>query len=92
MNNLTQKKLLDRLARVEGQVRAVRKMIEEDRACPDVLNQMLAARSGLEQAGKIVLETYVDNCLAQRAEVPQDALDDIRETMRVWSRYSSAVD
>ena len=85
------KSLLDRLARVEGQVRALRKMVEEDRSCPDVLNQLLAARSGLEGAGRIILEDYVDNCLTQRAELPQDTLEEIRDTLRLWSKYSPAV-
>lgn len=85
------KSLLDRLARVEGQVRAVRKMIEDDRDCPDVLNQLLAARSGLEQAGRIILEDYVDNCLVQRAELPQATLEEIRDTLRLWSKYSPSI-
>ena len=50
------KKLLDRLSRVEGQVRGLRKMLEEGRTCEDVLNQLLAARSGLESAGLMVLD------------------------------------
>ncbi len=85
------KSLLDRLARVEGQVRALRKMVEEDRACPDVLNQLLAARSGLEGAGRIILEDYVDTCLSRSAELPQATLDEIRDTLRLWSKYSPAV-
>ncbi len=91
MEPVPQKPLLDRLARVEGQVRALRKMIEEDRTCPDVLNQLLAARSGLEQAGRIVLENYVDNCLTQQADIPQSTLEEIRNTLRLWSKYSPAV-
>lgn len=87
----TNKALLDRLARVEGQVRALRKMLEEDRACPDVLNQLLAARSGLEGAGRIILEDYVDSCLARRSDVSQETLDEIRNTLRLWSKYSPAV-
>ncbi|MFN0148552.1 MAG: metal-sensitive transcriptional regulator, partial [Dehalococcoidia bacterium] len=40
-----EERLLDRLARVEGQVRALRKMLEEHRECPDILTQLRAARS-----------------------------------------------
>lgn len=83
------KKLLDRLARVEGQVRGLRKMLEEDRACEDVLNQLLAARSGLEQAGLLVLDRHLQDCILRGVELPPQALDQLRRTLRLWSKHST---
>jgi len=82
------KRLLDRLARVEGQVRGLRKMLESDRCCEDVLTQLLAVRSGLEQAGLMVLDHHLEECVLKGAEVNPDALTQIRETVRLWSKHS----
>jgi DNA-binding FrmR family transcriptional regulator len=81
------KQLLDRLARVEGQVRGLRKMLEEHRACEDVLNQLLAARSGLEQAGMLLLDRHLQDCILAESEVPAEALDQLRETLKLWGRH-----
>ncbi len=80
------KKLLDRLARVEGQVRGVRKMLEEDRCCEDVITQLLAARSGLEQAGLVVLDHHLAACVFEDDTVSERSLQQLRETLRLWSR------
>jgi DNA-binding FrmR family transcriptional regulator len=86
-----QKKLLDRLARVEGQVRGLRKMLEEQRCCEDVLTQLLAARSGLEQAGLMVLDRHLEDCVLAGERLDPRAMQDIRETLRLWSRHGAAV-
>ena len=51
------KRLADaRLARIEGQIRAVRKMIDEDRYCVDVVRQVQAARSALTSLETVIVE------------------------------------
>jgi CsoR family transcriptional regulator, copper-sensing transcriptional repressor len=57
------KAVLDRLARIEGHVRAVRRMVEEDVPCPEVLVQIAAVRSALNGAGRIILEDHVKSCM-----------------------------
>ena len=49
------KEVINRLSRIEGHVRAVKGMVEEGRACPDVLIQLAAIRSAVEQASRVVL-------------------------------------
>jgi len=58
------KEVLDRLSRIEGHVRGVRRMVEEERGCPDVLLQIVAVRTALNKVGRIVLEDHVETCLA----------------------------
>jgi len=58
------KEVLDRLSRIEGHVRGVRKMVEEERGCPDILLQIVAVRTALNKVGRIVLEDHVETCLA----------------------------
>jgi len=82
-------RLLDRLARVEGQVRGLRRMLEEQRACEDVLTQLLAARSGLEHAGLLILDRHLMDCVFEGAPVAPEVLEKLRETMRLWGRHTS---
>ncbi|GAB4323211.1 MAG: copper-sensing transcriptional repressor CsoR [Dehalococcoidia bacterium] len=83
------KRLLDRLARVEGQIRGLRKMLEEHRTCEDVLTQLLAARSGLEQAGLMVLDRHLEECVLESADLNHDTVRRLRETLRLWSRHGA---
>lgn len=56
--------LLKRLARIEGQVRGVSRMIEDDRYCIDVLTQIGAIETALEAVGMKVLEEHARHCVA----------------------------
>ena len=89
MSRPDDKKLQDRLARVEGQVRGLRKMLEEERACEDVLNQLLAARSGLEQAGLLILDRHLRDCILEGVDIPEQSLEQLRRTLHLWSKHST---
>ena len=56
--------LRDRLARVEGQVRGVSKMIDECRPCDEVLVQIMAVRAALEKIAAAVVSNSIESCLA----------------------------
>src|SRR5450432_570248 len=56
--------LLKRLARIEGQVRGISKMIEDDRYCIDILTQLGAVDTALEAVAVKVLEEHVEHCVA----------------------------
>ena len=56
--------LVNRLHRIEGQVRGIEKMVAEDRYCIDVLTQIAAVSTALEAVAKIILEDHVDHCVA----------------------------
>ncbi len=61
--------MLNRLSRIEGQVRGVRKMVEEDVYCPDILIQVSAINAALNSFNKVLLAEHIRSCVA----------DDIRE-------------
>lgn len=84
------KRLLDRLARVEGQVRALRRMLEEGRSCDDVLTQLLAARSGLESAGVLVFEQHLLDCILADQDVTPATMDRLHEAVRRWARTAAS--
>ncbi|MCL4466366.1 MAG: metal-sensitive transcriptional regulator [Chloroflexi bacterium] len=54
---------VQRLRRIEGQIKGIQKMIEEKRPCEDVMTQMMAARAALDQVAKQVVVLHIDECL-----------------------------
>ena len=58
-------KLQDRLRRIEGQVRGLQKMVDEDRYCIDVLTQVSAVRSALESVALLLLADHTEHCVTE---------------------------
>ncbi|MFZ5609330.1 MAG: metal-sensitive transcriptional regulator [Pseudomonadota bacterium] len=56
--------ILKRLRRIEGQVRGLARMVEEDRYCIDILTQMQAVKAALRRAEEEVLKDHADHCIA----------------------------
>jgi len=59
------KQIVNRLARVEGHVRSIRGMVGDGRPCPEVLIQIAAVRSALDQAARILLEDHLEHCVVE---------------------------
>jgi DNA-binding FrmR family transcriptional regulator len=59
------KDLINRLARIEGQIRGIRGMIENDAYCVDVLTQVQAARSSLSSFSRVLLSNHVRTCVKE---------------------------
>ena len=57
--------IIRRLRRIEGQIKGIQKMVEEGKFCGDILIQIAAARSALNNAGGLILENYMKGCLTQ---------------------------
>ena len=56
---------LDRLARLEGQVRGIARMVEQDRYCVDILAQTAAVRSALKGVERLILENHAHHCVEE---------------------------
>src|SRR3990172_2498706 len=78
--------ILARLRRIEGQIRGIHKMLAEDRVCEDIVTQLMAARSGLDQAGLLIIDRHIDRCLISD-QPPEEALRNLQEALRVWLRF-----
>lgn len=63
MERANKDKLLNRLSRVEGQVRGIHKMIAEDRYCIDVLTQLQAVRAALSRVETVMLQDHLGHCI-----------------------------
>ena len=57
--------IIARLRRIEGQIRGLQRMIEEERGCEDIITQMSAARAALDSAAQIVLRHHMEQCFLQ---------------------------
>jgi len=57
------KKVIDRLSRIEGHVRGIKKMVDEDRDCPDLLHQLAAVKAAINKTGELILEDHIESCM-----------------------------
>jgi DNA-binding FrmR family transcriptional regulator len=85
----TRDQLLDRLARIEGQVRGVARMVEEDRYCIDVVTQINAARAALDKVALGLLDGHVRNCLIGGHGGPSEPDEQAGELMGAVGRMLS---
>ena len=74
MQRANKPQLVNRLNRIEGQVRGVSRMVEEDRYCIDVLTQIRAVRAALAKVENELLKTHLDHCI-ESAIVNGDAAE-----------------
>jgi CsoR family transcriptional regulator, copper-sensing transcriptional repressor len=75
--------VLNRLARIEGHVRGIKRMVEEDTPCPDVLVQIAAVRSALNNVGQIILEDHLESCMVKAVKDGEfeDAMKDLKNSL-----------
>jgi DNA-binding FrmR family transcriptional regulator len=84
------KKIINRLRRLEGQIRGLQTMIEADQDCADVLTQVMAAKSALNQVGLHVVGHAMKHCMI--SDDPSITRDEvIDEAIKVFLKYSSCV-
>src|SRR5947208_14987130 len=82
--------LIKRLHRIEGQVRGIERMVEEERYCIDVLTQISAATTALESLGLTILGEHVNSCVAHAfASGDQEAAaEKSRELLAAVERFT----
>ena len=83
--------LITRLRRIEGQVRGIQRMLEEGRDCEDVLTQIMAARSGIEQVGLLLMDHHIENCLLGNM-TSDPRLRNLQQALRMWLRFGLPVE
>lgn len=70
------KAVLNRLARAIGHLEAIKRMVEDGRDCSEVLIQLAAVRSAINNTGKVILKDHIDHCIVDAVETGDtDALD-----------------
>jgi len=76
------KSMLNRLSRIEGQIRGISRMVDNDVYCDDVLNQIASVESALNGAKKILLEAHMKSCVVEQIlDGDYDVIDEILKTI-----------
>ena len=88
MQTDTKPKVLNRLSRIEGQVRGISRMVEDDRYCVDLLTQLQAVRAALHRVETEVLRDHLDHCVmgAMTADDPEDRKAKAGELIELLAR------
>ncbi|HJX39735.1 MAG TPA: metal-sensitive transcriptional regulator [Anaerolineae bacterium] len=91
MDVATKKRVIDRLKSIEGHVRGIERMVEEDVYCIDVIKQALAVQRALDKVSGIILENHLKTCVttAIRGEQAQERERVIGELLEVFETASS---
>ncbi len=85
------KKLILRLRRLEGQIRGIQRMVDEDKYCVDILTQIVAAKGALQKVALKILDDHMHGCV-QQAIQEEDAEKNeeiVNELMTVLAKFSS---
>lgn len=81
------KDLMNRLSRIEGQVRGVRRMVEEGVYCPDILIQVSAVNAALNSFNKVLLANHIRSCVADDIRDGKDeTIDELVTTLQKLMR------
>ena len=81
------KDLTNRLSRIEGQVRGIRKMLDEDAYCPDIMVQVAAVKSALDGFNSVLLSNHIRTCVVDDLRNgDEDSIDELIDTIRKISK------
>lgn len=81
-------KLLARINRIEGQLRGLKIMIEEDRECMEVLKQVAASIGALRSVGMVILEDHLKGCVASAILNKEDEEGAIHQVVEIFNKFT----
>ena len=82
--------ILTRLRRMEGQLRGIQRMVENDKYCIDVLTQISSIIAAAQRVGAIVLKDHINGCVRQALTDGQNSDEAINELVEAVSHFSRA--
>ena len=82
-NENERRDLMNRLKRIEGQVRGLQRMLDEDAYCPDILTQVSAVNSALNSFCRVLLANHIRTCVSEDIRSGRDqTVDELMETLQ----------
>lgn len=87
MQDKYKKNISDRLNRIEGQVRGIKRMISEDKYCVDIITQISAIKSSLVSVENIILENHLEEHVIRQMK-GEDATSAIKEMLKIYKLAS----
>ena len=89
LDTAQQQALVTRLNRIEGQVRGIRRMVEEPRLCVEILQQLAAAEAALNRISLAVLKAHVEKCVPQGLELgEEERTRRLNELVDIFDRFA----
>ena len=82
------KNVLNRLRRIEGQIRGLERMVEQEAPCADVLMQLSAATAAMKKTGVTIIQANMRRCMEDADRNPQTTLDDFQKALARYIRMS----
>lgn len=79
---------LPRLNRISGQIEGIKKMIEDERYCTDILMQLRAVRSALKSVESTILQKHLQHCVVQSFASDKDRDKKIEELKMLFDKYN----
>lgn len=73
----------NRLKRVEGQVRGILRMMEQEKSCKDVITQLSAARTALDRSIAVIVAENLKTCVQENLEQGKDSNDDVQDAIEL---------
>ncbi len=83
----SKKQLLNRLRRVEGQIRGLQRLVDENKPCAEILVQMAAARSALDEVGVRLIAFGMKDCLEEQEENCEESVEKAIQLFIKYSQY-----
>jgi len=82
--------ILKRLRRIEGQVKGIQRMIEEEKYCGDILTQVSAVRAAVNKVGSLILKNHSLSCIENvvSSEDKDKAMSELAKTMQSFMRFT----
>ena len=86
MNDVT-RNVTTRLRRIEGQVQGIQRMLDNGRECEEILTQVMAVRSSMDQVGLMLMEMHIENCLLDGLPPDSPVTKEISDVLKSWARF-----
>ena len=86
--NRDNKALLTRLSKIEGQIRGIKNMIEQNKPCDDVIVQLSSASAALQSTAKVMLLHHIDTCVLEDVQNgdSKESLENLKEIIDKYSK------
>ncbi len=89
INDEIKEQALRRLAKIQGQVRGLERMIEEGRYCVDILNQVSSVHEALRGVGRLMMKNYLERCASKAIRSGGKRADEVRgEILDLMYKYA----
>ncbi len=79
---MERKKIFDRLRRIEGQVRGLQRLVENEAECVEILVQLAAVTAAMKRTGTAIISIYMEKCLTDASKNPDKGLEELKGALK----------